>query len=278
MVVMPELPEVESVRRQLAPRIEGRLVKAVHVQPQARFDDVALAAGRSVTALGRRGKYLIARLAGTGPSLELVMHLGMTGSFRFRGEPFGDGGTWGGDPYVRATFELSDAVLDFRDVRRFGRLSVVPEGSYASIATLARLGPEPLGDEFRPADFHRALAATRMGVKPFLLTQRPVAGIGNIYADEALWRARINPRARRVGPARARELWRAIRDVLGEAVEREGTTFRDYVMVNGESGRNATFLLAYGQQGRPCQRCGTTLVRIVLGGRGTTYCPSCQRR
>ncbi|HEY8341374.1 MAG TPA: zinc finger domain-containing protein, partial [Egibacteraceae bacterium] len=101
---------------------------------------------------------------------------------------------------------------------------------------------------------------------------------GNIYADEALWRARINPRARRVGRARAHALWRAIREVLAEAIEREGTTFRDYQMVNGESGRNADFLVAYGQSGRPCPRCGTALVKTVLGGRGTTYCPRCQRR
>ncbi|MGH3665476.1 MAG: bifunctional DNA-formamidopyrimidine glycosylase/DNA-(apurinic or apyrimidinic site) lyase [Egibacteraceae bacterium] len=266
---MPELPEVESVRRQLAPRLEGRYIHAVVAQPQRRFHDVERAAGRRAGALRRRGKYLLADLDG---GLELVGHLGMTGSFRFRD------GTWVPDAYVRATFTLDDAVLDFRDVRRFGTLATVPAGDYRSLATLAVLGPEPLSDDFDPDRFHAALRRSRMAVKPYLLTQRPVAGVGNIYADEALWRARVNPRARRLGRERVYALWAAIREVLAEAVEREGTTFRDYQMVNGESGRNAAFLVAYGQRGRPCPRCGTPLRKILLGGRGATYCPVCQRR
>jgi formamidopyrimidine-DNA glycosylase len=273
---MPELPEVESVRRQLEPLMVGRTIERVTIQPQARFDRVEDAAGHDVRALRRRGKYLIADLgpghAGRGAA-ELVMHLGMTGSFRLRGR---DG--WVPDAYVRASFALDDAVLDFRDVRRFGRLAVVAPGDYAGIATLARLGPEPLSDAFTPQAFHADLARTRMAVKPYLLTQRPVAGVGNIYADEALWMARINPRARRIGRGRAHGLWQAIRTVLTAAIEREGTTFRDYQMVNGESGRNAQFLVAYGQAGRPCARCGAPLRKIALGGRGTTYCPVCQRR
>jgi formamidopyrimidine-DNA glycosylase len=173
---------------------------------------------------------------------------------------------------------LDDGVLDFRDVRRFGRLSVVPAGEYHDIPTLASLGPEPLSEGFDPDRFAAALAATRTMVKPFLLSQRPVAGVGNIYADEALWQARISPRSRAVGRARAHELWAAIRAILAAAVDREGTTFRDYLMVNGESGRNADFLLAYGQSGRPCPRCATPLVKSVVAGRGTTSCPACQRR
>ncbi len=269
---VPELPEVESVRRQLHPRLAGRRIVAVDVEPQARFVDVGRAAGGRALAVTRRGKYLIAPLD-TG--LDLVMHLGMTGSFRFRGGADG----WVPDAYVRATLQLDDGgVLDFRDVRRFGRLTVVRTGDYAGIATLARLGPEPLSDDFDPDRFWAALASTRMAVKPYLLTQRPVAGVGNIYADEALWRARINPHARRVGRARAHSLWAAIRAVLAEAIQREGTTFRDYRMVNGESGRNAEFLVAYGQGGQPCPRCAAPLRKVVLGGRGTTYCGSCQRR
>jgi formamidopyrimidine-DNA glycosylase len=269
MARMPELPEVESVRRQLAPRLEGRRIVAVTASVQRRFHAVEAAAGHAIEAVGRRGKYLIVTLDG---ELELIMHLGMTGSFRFRGPG------WEPDAYVRATFTLDDAVMDFRDVRRFGTLAVVPAGRYEGLATLAALGPEPLSDEFDPETFHRSLRATRMAIKPWLLTQRPVAGVGNIYADEALWRARINPHARRIGPARSAALWQAIREVLAEAIEREGTTFRDYQMVNGESGRNAAFLVAYGQEGLPCQRCGTPLRKVTLGGRGTTYCPSCQRR
>ncbi|MDQ3030550.1 MAG: bifunctional DNA-formamidopyrimidine glycosylase/DNA-(apurinic or apyrimidinic site) lyase [Actinomycetota bacterium] len=284
---MPELPEVESVRRQLAPRLQGRRISAVSAQRQLRFRALERAAGRRVLGLRRRGKYLLGELDG---GLELVAHLGMTGSFRFRGEADG----WQPDAYVRATFTLDDSsaasnsavearnlgasVLDFRDVRRFGTLAVVPAGDYRGLVTLAALGPEPLSDDFDPVRFHAALGRSRMAVKPWLLTQRPVAGVGNIYADEALWRARINPHARRVGRERSLALWTAIREVLSEAIQREGTTFRDYRMVNGESGRNADFLVAYGQAGRACRRCGTNLRKVVLGGRGTTYCPWCQRR
>lgn len=272
---MPELPEVESVRRQLDPKLAGRRIVAVESSPQARFGDLAPAAGRRLTGVRRRGKYLLVGLGAdaAGTDHELVVHLGMTGSLRFRGA---DG--WTPDAYVRATFALDEGVLDFRDVRRFGRLTVVPAGQYADIATLAGLGPEPLSDAFTPRGLHAALARTRMAVKPFLLTQRPVAGLGNIYADEALWRARINPNSRRIGPERAERLWAAIRHVLAEAVEREGTTFRDYRMVNGQAGRFADFLAAYGRGGQPCPRCGTPLLRAVVSGRGTTYCRRCQRR
>jgi formamidopyrimidine-DNA glycosylase len=277
---LPELPEVESVRRQLAPRLVGRTITAVRADPaMPRYLRPALAAGHRVDGLVRRGKYLLADLDGT---LELVLHLGMTGVLRWRDE---DG--WSPDAYVRASLSLVDeagtpSTLDFRDVRRFGTLAVVPSGVHDELPTLAALGPEPLSAAFTPAGFAAALARTGQPVKPFLLSQRPVAGVGNIYADEALWRARIHPAARRVGRARAERLWQAIREVLAESIEREGTTFRDYQMVNGESGRNADFLVAYGQADRPCPRCTTPdrvvlLRKTVLGGRGTTYCPSCQR-
>ena len=201
--------------------------------------------------------------------LELIMHLGMTGVLRFDFK----------DAYTRAGLLLDDGrELCFRDVRRFGRMAVINAGCYESIPTLARLGPEPLSDEFNPEAFAAELSRTTSPIKPYLLTQRPVAGVGNIYADEALWLARIHPRSRRIGRSRAQVLHAAIRQVLTEAIEREGTTFRDYQMVDGSSGRNASSLIAYGQAGTPCPRCETPLKKIVLGGRGTTYCPLCQRR
>jgi len=265
---MPELPEVESVRRQLEPELTGRRIDKVWFDPHPaiprQFITPERAVGRRIERVGRRGKFLIAPLSG---GVELVMHLGMTGAFRFGVD----------DPYVRARLELDDGrSLAFRDVRRFGRLAVVDPGEYSALPTLAALGPEPLSDDFDPASFAAALARTSAPVKPYLLSQRPVAGVGNIYADEALWLARIHPTSRRVGGTRARLLHGAIRKVLAEAIEREGTTFRDFQMVNGESGRNASFLIAYGQGGRPCPRCGTPLKKVVLGGRGTTYCPRCQ--
>lgn len=287
------------MRRQLAPRLVGRHVLEVAYTPQPRFDGLDHVAGTEVTRLERRGKYLIAGIAGhdapggaadaslrdgvdgdhggAAATLELVMHLGMTGSFRFRGDAEPGGGVWHPDAYVRATFTLDDGVLDFRDVRRFGRLSVVAPGCYTAVPTLAGLGPEPLSDAFDPEAFATALRASFAPVKAVLLNQRVVAGVGNIYADEALWRARIHPRSRRVGRARAHRLWGALRAVLAEAIDREGTTFRDYLMVNGASGRYGEALVAYGQHGRPCPRCVTPLRKAVVAGRGTTYCPACQR-
>jgi formamidopyrimidine-DNA glycosylase len=263
---MPELPEVESVRRQLEPELRGRRVEAVWADAQRRFHAPGRLLGRTVQGVGRRGKFLLCPLD---QDLELVLHLGMTGVLHF-GPP---------DAYARARITLDDGrELVFRDVRRFGGLAVVEAGAYQALPGLARLGPEPLSDEFDPRRFARDLAATRAPVKPYLLSQRPVAGVGNIYADEALWLARIHPASRRVGPRRALDLHGAIRRVLAEAIQREGTTFRDYRMVNGDSGRNAAFLLAYGQADRPCPRCATPLRKITLAGRGTTFCPACQRR
>ncbi len=197
----------------------------------------------------------------------------MTGSFRFA-----DGPDHAELDHVRAWFALDDGrYLLFNDPRRFGRVSVVPLGDHASIPTLAALGPEPLGADFTVEGFAAALGRTTATVKAALLGQRIVAGVGNIYADESLWRARIHPLSRRVGPERAARLHAAVVEVIRGAVQREGTTFRDYQMVNGQSGRNADFLDVYGRGGLPCPRCGTELRHTVVAQRGTTYCPQCQR-
>jgi formamidopyrimidine-DNA glycosylase len=279
---VPELPEVESVRRQLAPELAGRRVTATwwDAHPHARLSDLELLTGRRVEAVHRRGKFLLCPLDPTddGDELELVLHLGMTGSFRFVPTSRTDPDAGVGHVRVRATLDDGRTLL-FRDPRRFGRASVVPAGDYErTVPTLAVLGPEPLGEAFTVAGFRAALARSRAPVKALLLDQRAVAGVGNIYADEALWLARIHPAARQVGPRRAAALHAAIRQVLAAAIEREGTTFRDYQLVNGASGRNAVHLEAYGQAGLPCSRCGTALTASVVAGRGTTHCRRCQRR
>jgi formamidopyrimidine-DNA glycosylase len=279
---VPELPEVESVRRQLAPALTGRRVTSTwwDAHPHARLSDLDLLTGRRVEAVLRRGKFLVCPLDRDpdGDELELVPHLGMTGSFRF--VPTSVDQPDAGVSHVRVRVELDDGrTLLFRDPRRFGRASVVPAGDYARVVpTLATLGPEPLTDDFTLEGFRTALARSRAPVKALLLDQRVVAGVGNIYADEALWLARIHPASRDVGPRRARTLHAAIREVLTTAIEREGTTFRDYQMVNGASGRNADFLRAYGQAGLPCTRCGTAMTASTVAGRGTTHCSRCQRR
>ncbi len=224
------------------------------------------------------GKYLVCPLDAEedGTPLELVLHLGMTGSLRWdRG---GDADAPGRHEHDRARFALDDGrTLVFRDARRFGRVSVVEAGDYRDIPTLAGLGPEPLSDEFDREEFAAALGRTTAPVKAALLSQRLVAGVGNIYADEALWRSRIHPASRRVAAGRAGRLHGALREVLAAAVRREGTSYRDYRMVDGESGRFADWLDAYGQAGTGCPRCGTTMRKIEVAQRGTTYCPGCQR-
>ncbi|MEX0868133.1 MAG: bifunctional DNA-formamidopyrimidine glycosylase/DNA-(apurinic or apyrimidinic site) lyase [Nitriliruptoraceae bacterium] len=278
---MPELPEVESVRRQLLGVIVGRRIVGAwaDAHPSARQSAVADAVGGTITAVRRRGKFLLIPLRFTtakraGADRELVLHLGMTGSLRVATAT--DKATWHHD---RAWFDFDDgARMLFGDPRRFGRIAVAANGDYtATSPTLAALVQEPLDATFDVSAFATALAATRAPVKAALLQQRIVAGIGNIYADEALWRAGIHPRARRVGSARAARLHEAIVAVLTAAIDREGTTFRDYRMVNGQSGRYASQLDVYGKAGNPCRRCGTTLRRDVIAQRGTSYCPRCQR-
>ncbi len=269
---MPELPEVETIRAALEPRLVGRTVVAADAFPSAKFTAAPRAVGRTVGAVRRRGKYLLVDLApaGGGPPSELVVHLGMTG--QLRPDLAVDG------PHVRAWWRLDDGeALVFRDVRRFGRIAVLDDGDHSSLPTLAALGPEPLGDGFTPDGLWRALGRSTTRVKTQLLAQRVVAGVGNIYADEALWRAGIHPATRRVGRERAARLHAAVRGALADGLADGGTTLRDYRTVDGGEGRHQHALACYGRARQPCLRCGTTLRRSVVDGRGTTSCPSCQR-
>ncbi|HEY5014303.1 MAG TPA: bifunctional DNA-formamidopyrimidine glycosylase/DNA-(apurinic or apyrimidinic site) lyase [Acidimicrobiia bacterium] len=267
---MPELPEVETIRRQLAPRVVGRTITAADAHPSPKFAAATDAISHRIEAVARRGKYLIARLD---RDRELVVHLGMTGSLRIA-DPHAPA-----DPYVRGAWTLDDgSVLELRDVRRFGRIAVVPAGVYDSMPTLHALGPEPLSDDFDPAAFHHALRSSRRPVKTLLMSQRPVAGVGNIYADEALWRAGVHPASRRTSRRQSDRIHAELRTVLSDAIERGGTTLRDYRTFEGDTGRNQEYLECYGRAGRPCLRCGAVLRRSVIDQRGTTWCPQCQRR
>jgi len=284
---VPELPEVESVRRQLAPLVTGRTVVGTERDPYParRIGALSRAVGGRIAQVTRRGKFLLLPLelpgAGPrgGPRVELIIHLGMSGIIRVleHDDPAGEIDAPG--QHVRVRLLLDDGrALILRDARRFGRVTVVDPGDYATEApTLAALGPEPLSDDFTIEGFAAGLAGSRATVKSRLLDQRLVAGVGNIYADESLWRARIHPASRRVGAARAERLHTAVREVLSAAVEREGTSFRDYQLVNGQSGRYLTELDVYGRAGQACRRCATTLRGSVVAQRGTTYCPRCQR-
>ena len=265
---MPELPEVETVRRALEPLVAGRRILDAWGHPSAKFAAAVEAVGPTIDGVGRRGKYL---LVGLDDGRELVIHLGMTGQLRLRQGAL--------DPHVRAWWALEGGeVLELRDVRRFGRVGVVPAGEHASLPTLAAQGPEPWDAALDDGGLWRALRRSKAHVKTQLLSQRPLAGVGNIYADEALWRAGVHPARRRITRIEAADLLIALREVLEQGIANGGTTLRDYRTVSGDPGRNQLELACYGRAGEPCSRCGTELRRSVVDARGTTHCPTCQRR
>ena len=267
---MPELPEVETVRAALAPLVEGRRIVDACAHPSAKFCSASEATGTTIEHLGRRGKYLLFELD---DGRDLVIHLGMTGRLRLRRPEDA------GDPYVRAWWALDDGeVLELRDVRRFGRVAIIERGRHEALPTLAALGPEPFAESFTPEVLWQAVRRSQLRVKTQLLQQRAVAGVGNIYADEALWRAQVDPAARTITRPQAARLHAAIREVLATGIANGGTTLRDYRTVDGSTGRNQHPLECYGRAGEPCSRCGAPLLRKVLDGRGTTWCRTCQRR
>ena len=283
---MPELPEVETIRRQLDPAISGAVITDCVTFDHPKFTPAHLAVGRRVVSVGRRGKYLLVHLvpdgAATGSDAgngeDLIVHLGMTG--RLRVDADGRRATGADDePYRRARWTLADGrSLVFTDVRRFGRIAVVPNGAPTGLATLDRMGPEPFDPAFDALALRSGVNASRRAIKTQLLSQQLVAGLGNIYADEALWAAGVHPAARRLTVARAERLAQAIRSVLSAGIEAGGTTLRDYRDANGDSGGFQFELHCYGRAGEPCDRCAAELVRTVIDARSTTFCRVCQRR
>ena len=264
---MPELPEVETIRRRLASAVTGRRIVGGEAHSSAKFAPATAAIGAAISTVDRRGKYLLLALD---DGRDLVVHLGMTGSLALDDSS---------DPYVRARWQLDDGTtLRYRDIRRFGRIAVVPRGDYASMPTLAAQGPDPFDEAFTPDSLWRATRRSTARIKTQLLSQRPVAGVGNIYADEALWRAGTDPARRSITRAQAERLHGAIREVLAQGIANGGTTLRDYRTFDGTTGTNQHALDCYGRHGEPCNRCGTTLVRRVIDARSTTHCPSCQPR
>ena len=271
---MPELPEVETVRTGLEPVLEGRRLERVEIHdyrltlPDDPREIAAELEGERVAAVERRGKYLIVRFES---GRALVAHLRMTGAFLTNGAS--------DDAYTRAAVDLDDGGrFTYRDVRRFGTWRLLEPGELDPYLGV-RLGVEPLGPRFTAAWLARRLAGRRAPVKAALLDQRTVAGLGNIYADEALWRARIHPLrpAGELTPEEVRRLPRAIRDALRHGVARQGATLRDYRRPDGSEGGMQREFHAYGRLGEPCDRCGTPIEKIRVGGRGTWFCPHCQR-
>jgi formamidopyrimidine-DNA glycosylase len=273
---VPELPEVETIRRGLEPFVVGRRIEHAAISdPRLTrpFDPDEVARqiqGERIVGLDRRGKYLVVRFES---GRFLLIHLRMTGNFRVAGSKPADG------PHDRAVLRLdngSDVV--YRDIRRFGTwLLVEPQELEPYLAE--RVGEEPLGEAFRTAALAARLEGRRAPIKAALLDQRTVAGMGNIYADEALWRARIHPLrpAGELERDELRRLHRALRDALRMGITRQGATLSNYATPDGERGRMQEEFKVYGREGEPCPRCGTPIEKIRAAGRGTHYCPFCQR-
>ncbi|HEY7590364.1 MAG TPA: bifunctional DNA-formamidopyrimidine glycosylase/DNA-(apurinic or apyrimidinic site) lyase [Candidatus Limnocylindrales bacterium] len=280
---MPELPEVETVARDLRPRLVGAEIvgarstwaRTLRTHEPASFR-VAVS-GRRVEAVGRRGKQLVVDLSG---GAALTIHLKMTGQL------FVVPAAAPEDPYVRLVLELADGrELRFRDIRKFGRVGLYERDRATGELTVggaagpfAATGPEPLDTEFTLRDFRRRIRARRGRLKPLLLDQSFLAGVGNIYADEALWAARLHPlrSAPTLRPADERRLYEELRRVLSEAIVRRGSSVDDYTAPDGD-GSMQERLQAYQRAGEPCPRCGRAIRRIVVGGRSTHFCSWCQR-
>src|SRR5688572_30227773 len=267
---MPELPEVETIRAQLAPRLEGRTLVRVEIldprltRPHDLFEVAEELEGDRVVAVERRGKHLLLRLeSGFG----LLVHLRMTGAFH-----------WQPVSHERAVLELDDGTrLVYRDVRRFGTWLVLEEAELEPyLAT--KNGPEPLGRRFTTTWLAKQLARRTAPLKAVLLDQRVVAGLGNIYVDEALWRARVSPvrPANDLSDDEIARVTRAIRAALRTGIERQGSTLRDYAAPDGASGSMQDGFRVYGRDGESCSRCRTTIAKTRVGGRGTWFCPRCQ--
>ena len=276
---MPELPEVETTRRGIAPHVEGREIREVIVRERRLRTPVPeglenALVGARIGDLGRRAKYLLIPLLGTEPAAErtLLWHLGMSGSLRVA--------RLGDLPRKHDHVDLvldGGAILRYHDPRRFGFVDWLA-GNVLSDPRLARLGPEPLSPDFDGERLYAMSRGRRIAVKPFLMDNAVVVGVGNIYASEALFLAGIDPRraAGRISLERYQRLAAAVREVLAAAITQGGTTLRDFVSGTGEPGYFAQRLNVYGRDGQACRRCGAELRLITLGQRASVFCGRCQ--
>jgi formamidopyrimidine-DNA glycosylase len=275
---MPELPEVETIRVALEPHVVGRRFERVEIADPRLvrpFEPTAIAAeleGERVSSLERRGKYLVVRFES---GRVLLIHLRMTGSLRHV-----TAGELADDPHRRAVVTLDDGSdVAYRDVRRFGTWHLL-EPAEVDPYLQERVGREPLERGFTARRLAERLENRKAPIKAALLDQRTVAGLGNIYADEALWRAQIHPQrpAYTLDNEEVGRLTKAIKEALRAGIARQGASLRDYSQPDGRRGRAQERFRVYGREGEPCLRCGTPIDKIRAAGRGTWYCPSCQRQ
>lgn len=273
---MPEMPEVETIRRQLAAKIIGCTITDVTISLPRLFkwpaanEVKAYLIHQTIIDIKRRGKYLLLKLSN---ERFLVIHLRMTGRLLYQAK------NQKYDPYTRIVFHLDgDKELLYADTRTLGTLYVMTEEELTNIAGLTKMGPEPLTAEFTLDYFEKLLAKRHGKIKALLLNQQAVGGLGNIYADECLALAGIDPErhASDLLPIDIDRLYDAVNLVIKEAIEDGGTTFRDYKNSEGASGTHQHRLWVYGRTGLPCRRCGELIMKKVVAGRGTHYCPRCQ--
>lgn len=274
---MPELPELENIRRTLEPHIKGRQIMQTEIllSRQIKWPEPemfkARLAGRFIDRLDRRGKYLLLQLDS---GVSLVFHLRMTGQLCYREKGAADG------THSRVILHLDGGDrLIYGDTRTLGTIHAMTAEELSNIQGLAEMGPEPLTDEFTVDYLRSVLAKKKTKIKSFLLDQSKVGGLGNIYVDEALFLSGIHPlrKAEDVRDEELPKLHEAINRVIKEGIEDGGTTFRDYRNGNGEKGNHQEHLFAYGRDGEPCRQCGTIMEKIRVGGRGTHFCPVCQK-
>lgn len=273
---MPELPEVETVRRSLLAHLVGRRIEDVRVRhPHLRWPlaiaELNRARGRRVLNLRRRAKYLLVDLSG---EQVLMVHLGMSGQLGIMPSSYPL------RPHEHLVWTLDAGLhLRFHDPRRFGWVELYPRDRECEHPRLQHLGCEPLGPEFDGLELYRLTRQRRRPIKSLLMDAAMVVGIGNIYACEALFRAGIRPQkaAASLSRRRAQRLAVAIRDTLTDAIEQGGTTLRDFASADGRAGYFTINLAVYGRAGDACPRCGASVRKVVLSGRSTFYCPRCQR-
>lgn len=273
---MPEMPEVEQVRKTLTLHIKGKTITNIeiylnrliqHPTPEAFIKGLV---GKTIEDVGRKGKYLVLKTAN---NQKLIVHLRMTGALIAQSSEAPE------PKYAKIKFTLSDGVtMWFTDIRTFGTLYLVTDNDIY-IEGYETLGPEPLSEEFS-ADYLAPLAAkSRKPIKTFILDQKIIAGLGNIYADECLALAKILPMrlANTLNSDEVGKLCDAINVVIAQGIKNHGTTFRDYKDGEGNKGENQNHLLVYSHSGEPCKTCGTNLLQTKIGGRGSVYCPQCQK-
>lgn len=272
---MPELPEVETVKRTLTPAIGATIGavwtsnKGLHMQRKPPRRKLQQLVGAQITQIRRHGKYL---LLDTDRPESILVHLGMTGRLRIhgKGEPR--------DTHTHVVLDLGMRQLRFVDARRFGQVDVVARAAERAHPALKILGPDAMNEDIDESALLAKAKSKRTTLKAFVLDQSVLAGVGNIYASEALWRAKLRPttRTHKLTAASVHRLAEAIREVLEHALHNGGTTLSDFVDADGTAGENADYLWVYDRAGKPCMRCKARIRRSVLQGRATYYCPTCQ--